>query len=210
MALSFLAPSLGPFQRPIVDHKDGSWTFFGGDFKTWAVSGDEDHFKSRQIFKANSPHTGAGRGSTATPPYHMHPYQIETFEVLSGTLCYCIDGKLGKLESGKSVVIPKYQPHTFWNDPSTGTDLDVYITVRGGENPGFDETFVHNFYGYLSSVTMAGKKPNPLQMLRFLDHANVILADPPYLVGRMLNLLLGRWLGGYIFGYKTEYGTFEG
>lgn len=36
----------------------------------------------------------------------------------------------------------------------------------------FDETFVHNFYGYLSSVTMAGKMPNPLQMLRFLDHAD--------------------------------------
>jgi hypothetical protein len=37
----------------------------------------------------------------------------------------------------------------FWSDPASGVDLDVNITVRGGPNPGFDETFVRNFYGYL-------------------------------------------------------------
>lgn len=35
----------------------------------------------------------------------------------------------------------------FWSDPASGADLDVNITVRGGPNPGFDETFVRNFYG---------------------------------------------------------------
>lgn len=65
--------------------------FFGGDFKTYFVSGDKEHFTSKQIFKAGSPHTGAGRGSTATPPYHWHKLQNETFDVvrtrLFGGIC---------------------------------------------------------------------------------------------------------------------------
>lgn len=47
-------------------------------------------------------------------------------------------------------MIPTYQRHTFWSDPSDGNDLEVLITVSGGDNEGFSDDFVHNFYGYLS------------------------------------------------------------
>lgn len=150
MALSFLGAAPTNLTRPKID-ADGAWNFFGGDFKTFFISGDKEHFTSRQIFKAGSPHTGAGRGSTATPPYHYHLYQTETFAVQSGTLAYCIDGKEGTLAAGESVVIPPYRHHTFWNEVSSGTDLDVHITVRGGDNPGFDEAFVHAFCKHLST-----------------------------------------------------------
>lgn len=63
------------------------------------------------------------------------------FTQKSGTLAYCIDGEEGTLQEGESIVIPPYRPHTFWNDVASGTDLVVHITVRGGDNPGFDETF---------------------------------------------------------------------
>ena len=36
---------------------------------------------------------------------------------------------------------------------------------------------MHNFYGYLSSVTMQGLAPSPFQMLAFLDAADVVLVD---------------------------------
>ena len=68
----------------------------------------------------------------------------------------------------------------------------------------FDEDFVRNFYGYLSSQTMAGKAPNPFQMLRFLDAADVILVAPlPFssllsrfgvvsALGSFFNVVLGK------------------
>ncbi|WVQ91584.1 hypothetical protein IAS59_005385 [Cryptococcus gattii] len=207
MALSFL------FNKPVLTRpgieEDGAWSYFGGDFKTWFLSGDDHHFTSRQLFKANSPHTGAGRESTATPPYHYHLYQTETFYVKSGTLAYCIDGEEGTLQEGESIIIPPYRPHTFWNDVASGTDLVVHITVRGGDNPGFDETFVHNFYGYLSSMTMAGKKPNPFQMLLFMYTADVILVDIPFGLGRFANFFIGFLMGQCLLGYKPGYEVFD-
>lgn len=112
----------------------------------------------------------------------------------------------------------------FWSDPESGVDLDVNITVRDGPNHGyvyysppfltilvtrcrFDESFVRNFYGYLSSVTMQGLSPNPLQMLAFMDGADVVLVFPLN-IGRLLNVVLGRWFGRWLAGYQTEYKEF--
>lgn len=194
-------------QRPHIDDK-GRWHFFGGDLIAWKVGQQGDSFTSAQIFKAGSVHSGIGPKSTATPPYHTHIYQTETFDVQSGTLCYKIDGKEGKLQPGQKAVIPPHRAHTFWNDPSTGTDLHVHITVKGGDNAGFDEEFVRNFYGYLSSVTMQGKSPNPFQMIRFLDDADVILADIPFGLGGIFNKIIGKWIGGYLLGFPTRYKAF--
>lgn len=106
------------------------------------------------------------------------------------------------------MTIPPYHYHTFWSDPASGVDLDVHITVSGGPNAGFDDTFIHNFYGYLSSAVMQGKAPNPFQMLSFLDHADVVLVFPLW-TGRLANIILGRWLGRSLGGYQVEYKEFS-
>lgn len=80
--------------------------------QTWKVKDDGKAFTSGQRFKADSPHTGQGRKSTATPPYHIHLYQTEIFHVKEGTMCYLIDGKEGKLETGQKADIPPHRPHT--------------------------------------------------------------------------------------------------
>ncbi|KAK0211262.1 hypothetical protein DFS33DRAFT_1298434 [Desarmillaria ectypa] len=196
--------------QPIKVDEDGAWNFFDGALKTYFIGADgTGNFTSRQVFKHSNPHTGAGRESTATPPYHWHIYQTETFDVKSGVLCYDLDGTQGKLQAGESVTITPGRYHTFWSDPEAGKDLDVHITVSGGPNPGFDETFVHNFYGYLSSVTTQGLKPSIFQMLAFMDHADVVLVDFPFQSGRLANLVLGRWIGRYIGGYDVEYKIFS-
>lgn len=103
---------MSELKRPQIS-PDGVWTFFDGDFKTYPVENSRPgSFTSGQIFKAGSPHTGVGRSSTATPPYHYHLYQTETFDVKDGVLCYLIDGKSGKLRAGDKVSIPPYRPHT--------------------------------------------------------------------------------------------------
>ncbi|KAF9268757.1 hypothetical protein L218DRAFT_970031 [Marasmius fiardii PR-910] len=198
--MSFLFPKRDP---------DGAWNFFDGALKSYFIQSDGNSFTSRQIFKHSNPHTGVGRSSTATPPYHWHIYQTETFDVKSGTLCYDIDGKLGKLQAGATVSIPPYRYHTFWNDPDAKADLDVHITVTGGPNKGFDDVFIHNFYGYLSSAVMQGQSPNLFQMLAFMDHADVVLVDFPLWTGRLANVVLGRWIGRGLGGYGIEYKEFS-
>jgi hypothetical protein len=96
----------------------------------------------------------------------------------------------------------------FWSDPAAGVDLVVHITVRGGPNPGFDETFVRNFYGYLSSCTMQNIAPNPVQMLTFMYSADVVL-EMPLNLGRFANYAMGNWLG-WLGGFKSEYPAFAG
>jgi len=73
----------------------------------------------------------------------------------------------------------------------------------------FDETFIHNFYGYLSSAIMQGHAPNLFQMLAFLDSADVVLVDFPLWTGRLANVVLGRWIGRGFAGYKVEYKEFS-
>ncbi|KAJ7189551.1 hypothetical protein GGX14DRAFT_484745 [Mycena pura] len=204
MPLSFLFTKQH-LQTPMIA-SDGAWVFFGGAFRTYAVHHGDGSFTSRQIFAHSNPHTGVGRKSTATPPYHWHLFQTESFNVNSGVLCYILDGKEGKLQAGESVTIVPGRWHTFWSDPEAGVDLDVNITVRGGPNPGFDETFVRNFYGYLSSCTMQNIPPHPVQMLTFMYSADVIL-EMPLGVGRFANYVVGNWLG-WLGGFKSEYPAF--
>lgn len=67
---------------------------------------------------------------------------------------------------------------------------------------------MHNFYSYLSSQALQGKGPNLLQMLRMLDHADVILASVPFGLGGWVNWLLGRKVGAFL-GYPTHFQELE-
>ncbi|HEX2980660.1 MAG TPA: cupin domain-containing protein [Anaerolineaceae bacterium] len=48
-------------------------------------------------------------------PEHIHPYQENRFEVLSGTLTLRIDGEERQVLSGEMISIPPNVPHYFWN-----------------------------------------------------------------------------------------------
>ncbi|CAD6578788.1 MAG: hypothetical protein CYPHOPRED_000673 [Cyphobasidiales sp. Tagirdzhanova-0007] len=178
---------------------DGSLMYFGGAFKTWDQSWDKDHYTSRQLFDHKSQFTNS-RKAIATPPYHWHIYQIETFEVKSGIMHYCLDGKEGILKPGEKVVIQPGIPHTFWCDGNDGIDLEVLITVRGGPNPGFDGSFVRQFYGFLHSNALQGRTPNLFHALAYMYDADVIIQDFPVNSGKLANYIgatfpvpIGEW-----------------
>ena len=46
-------------------------------------------------------------------------------------------------------------------------------------------------------------------MLRYLDHADVILTDIPFGLGKFLNFIVGRVIGGWLAGYPTSYPMFD-
>ena len=68
---------------------------------------------------------------------------------------------------------------------------------------------------------MAGKAPNPFQMLRLLNDADVILVPPlPFSgllrslgllwpIGRAINIVFGRIIGGWILGCPTRFKQFD-
>lgn len=54
--------------------------------------------------------------STAREPEHIHPYQENRFELLSGTLRFRVQGREQTVGPGEVITIPPGTPHRFWND----------------------------------------------------------------------------------------------
>ncbi|KAL0960477.1 hypothetical protein HGRIS_005519 [Hohenbuehelia grisea] len=190
MALSLFVPK--PTLIAPRRTEDGAIAYFGGAFKVSSIKDDEDGYTSWHILARGSPHSGVGRKSTSTPPYHWHIHQTETFEVKQGTMTYLFEGDEKKATKGDKVTITPGKKHTFWSDPESDEDLVVDITVRGGSGPGFDERLQRNLFGYLSSVTEQGSTPSLFQMLVFTDSAETALTDIPFGLGLWANVILGR------------------
>lgn len=52
------------------------------------------------------------------PPPHIHPQQVEEFEVLEGSLDVTVDGQWRTLRSGESASVPRGAPYiqeSFWS-----------------------------------------------------------------------------------------------
>ncbi|ORY26950.1 hypothetical protein BCR39DRAFT_497647 [Naematelia encephala] len=194
--------------RPEIG-EDGGWSFFNGHLKGYFISTGEHKYSYRQVYKANSPYSGAGRNSILTPALHYHLYQPETYTVNGGRMLYEIEGRRGVLEKGETFTFPPNTPHTFWSDESTGEDMDITTSIEGGPNVGFDEGFDHNFFGYWSSQVAQGKPLSPFQMLLFLYTADVVDASIPLGLGRAANFVLGLLVGKYLLGYEERYKAFD-
>jgi len=76
------------------------------------------------------------------PPLHMHPNQLETYEVLEGEVEFVLGLKKIKLRAGEKIEIPAQVPHTFKN-LTTG-----WLRMKDTHQPalGFEEmmTNLHN------------------------------------------------------------------
>ncbi|BGP26171.1 cupin domain protein [Rhodotorula toruloides] len=199
------ATDVPPLVRPSRDAADPTAkSYFGGDLLAWELKDDEGRDVVRNRFKAGSKHTGNGRNGTAVPPLHIHLYETE----IQGSMTYTLDGKEGIAKPGDKLVIPPGAVHTFWLDAGAKEDLVVTATAMGSDKPGFDHRFVRNFFGYLSSCVEANVAPSPFQIFLLLDSANVTLATP-FGFGRLMNLALGRFVGGWLLGYQLSYKVFD-
>ena len=67
------------------------------------------------------------------PVRHIHPNQIETFEVVSGTLKIECDGVIKSLQSKESFTVPKGKPHQWWNQ-SDSSELEMIVTMTPAHN----------------------------------------------------------------------------
>ncbi len=129
------------------------------------------------------------------PPLHVHPNQEESYDVQSGVLDVCIDGRWREVRPGERVTVPAGTPHTIRN---LHTEEMRAINVHA---PALD--FPHYMAG-LHELAHSGKvralPPNDprsviyLSMLFTAHKQSLISVKPPQ---RLMQILafIGRRLG---------------
>jgi len=132
---------------------------------------------------------------------HMHPYQTETFEIVSGSVGFKVDGETVTAEAGDVVVVEPGQGHKFWN--AGDTEAVFRTEVRPSLN---FEAMVKTMYA-LAADGKTNRKgmPNPLRLAviarAYFD--DVRLPFPPVALQRF-GLALGAPVGR-LAGYQATY-----
>ena len=141
------------------------------------------------------------RPVSAAPPAHFHPGQEETFEILSGSLRFVIDGEEKIASTGERVVIPAGTIHLMHN-PGTEPARVIWQTRPALRSQQFFETL----YGLaMDGKTNAAGVPGLLQTVMIMrEHAReFVLASPPAVVRKGVFAVLG--MVGRVLGYRGRY-----
>ncbi|KAG9678446.1 hypothetical protein KCU99_g1223, partial [Aureobasidium melanogenum] len=156
------------------------------------------------------------------PPYHWHWHQEEHFVVTQGTFIFTLNGKETKISAtdpNPHTSITPGAPHTFAPDPSHKGPCVIEISAETSPlssettatDLGVSERFFRNLYSYLEDCSRQKVSPSLPQLLLFLDSAEVSLAwdiGPTWLMHYLsygLGVVVGRWIGGGLLGYKGSY-----
>ena len=91
------------------------------------------------------------------PQRHLHPAQVEDFEVLSGELMVDIDGRSGPRSLGTRFSVPAGTVHRMWNPGATVCTVRWIITPPGRTLDMFHE---------LDALHRDGGAPNRLALAR--------------------------------------------
>lgn len=137
---------------------------------------------------------------------HVHPYQDERFEILSGQLALELDGKEIIAREGDVIVVPRGSAHKFWN---AGEETVRFIAeVR----PALQfERLIETMFGLArDGKTNRKGMPNPLRLAVVARaHFDVVrLPFPPAWMQRV-GLALGSPVGR-LLGYRESYVADQG
>jgi mannose-6-phosphate isomerase-like protein (cupin superfamily) len=162
----------------------------------------------RLIFRETASETGGERVvfETIVQPggfvaaAHLHPYQVEHFEVIEGTLGMRRGKEKVELQAGEDVVVEAGTPHKFWNAGETPVRFVCTVT------PALQfERLIATMY----SLAAAGKTnrkgmPNPLRLAVIANHHfdDVRLPGIPHSLQK-LGLVLGAPVGRVVGFGKT-------
>ena len=132
---------------------------------------------------------------------HVHPRQLERFEVLEGSLMFKVDGQELPTDAGDIVLVPAGRKHQFWNAGDEEARFECEV------RPALDfEQLIETMF----SLAQAGKTnrkgmPNPLRLavIARAHFDTVRLPFPPAWMQR-LGLMLGAPLGR-LLGYRATY-----
>ena len=93
------------------------------------------------------------RAGCVPPPPHVHRHQVESYEVLEGTLDVVVDGEWRTLGPGESVSVPVGALHTFRNRSG------ATVRVRNWHRPAMQfEEFIERMSGTLRAAGVTRKR----------------------------------------------------
>jgi quercetin dioxygenase-like cupin family protein len=146
-----------------------------------------------------------------TIPEHVHPYQEERHEVLSGTLRGRVGGQERDYGEGERVVGPAGVPHA-WQNPSSEEELRFVSELRP---PLVFEAILETTFGLARAgkTTKQGIPKNPLQLAVLLDETRGMFYSSrvPVAVQEAFLALLGVLASvGRLLGYKARYPEYSG
>lgn len=140
-------------------------------------------------------------GFVAAP--HIHPRQEETFEILSGTFTFVVDGEERQVRAGERVTVPVGTPHTWWN---AGDEEGVAIVeFRPALNT---EEFFESFFGLAQDGKVNPRTGLPnllwLALITLRYHRDfVYVAKPP--LSLQLAIFTPLAAVARLLGYRLPY-----
>ena len=144
-----------------------------------------------------------GRPGWKAGPAHVHSFQEERFEVISGTLGSHVAGVERTHNPGDEVIVPAGTTHTAWN----AGEEEVHALVELRPASLRSETMLETVFGLAQDgrLSKAGIPRNPLRLALIVhDYEDQIyLAQPPLAVQRLLFGALAKV--GRLLGYRAEY-----
>jgi mannose-6-phosphate isomerase-like protein (cupin superfamily) len=127
--------------------------------------------------------------SRVKEPEHIHPFQENRFEMISGSLVFCIAGKERQLNAGEVVAIPLNVPHFFWN----GSDQEAHY-IQEFRSALRSELFFETLFGLArdGKLTEQGL-PDLFDMAVFVPcfWNEIRVTRPPEVIQKVLFTLLG-------------------
>ena len=145
-----------------------------------------------------------GKAGWKAGPLHVHPYQEERFELISGTLGSHVAGVERIHEAREVVVAPAGSVHTVWNAGGEEEEVHALVEFRPALR---SETVLETLAGLArdGKTNKAGVPKNPLRLALLVhDYEDELyLAQPPLFVQRVIFGVLAQV--GRLFGYRAEY-----
>jgi mannose-6-phosphate isomerase-like protein (cupin superfamily) len=122
-------------------------------------------------------------------PMHVHPHQETRAEIISGSLRFVVDGEQRHLGPGDAITIPAGAPHLFVNDGEEDA-----VAIQEARPALRTAEFFETYFG-LAERGELDERGRP-SLLRFAVLGptfaeEIRLANPPWLVQRLIFMLLG-------------------
>ena len=156
------------------------------------------------------PHTGP------IVPEHVHLTWTETFEIISGSAAYTLNGVQGSATAGDTIVVPPRHFHIHpWNTGEPELVVRQHNTFAQPSPRALHD--VMGVFATLAGLTREGKvnkqglPKNPLQffaMLKTLNKYDGYDAKLPIRVQKLLSSTLGSL--AEVLGYRATYPRFVG
>lgn len=128
--------------------------------------------------------TLAPRSSWAKSPRHFHPFQTETFKVISGELNLTVGEQRLKLTPmDDKVVVDKFVLHSFWNEQDEEVVFEAEIYPPKNIEKGLRLTYALSEEGKINKRNIP---KNPFHTLILMDYFDSYFAYIPWKVQQFL------------------------